>query len=462
MFSAQTYLDRRNVLKQTVPDGLILLPGLDDSPMNFPDNPYTFRQDSTFLYYFGLDRPQLTALIDLDENRDIIFGRDWTVEDLVWRGRQPPLSELAQQVGVLKTDSPENLIPLLEDARRRGRSVHLLPWYRPQTRLQLAHFLNTPLAALNELVSVPLIKAVVAQRSVKDPGEVDQIEAALEIIRDMHLLAMRCARPGIYEREIVGAMEGLVCARGSSMAFPPILTVRGEILHNHDHHHPLRPGDLVLNDSGAQSPLHYAGDITRTFPAAGAFSPRQKDIYQIVLHALQKAVDMLRPGVEFREVHFQACRCLVTGLQELGLMTGDPDEAVRAGAHALFFPCGLGHMLGLDVHDMEALGEDYVGYSETVRRRPEFGWRSLRLARALEPGFVITVEPGLYFIPELIDQWKADSRHAAFIRYPQVEKFRDFGGVRIEDDFLVTETAPRNLCPRLPKTIDQVEAACAD
>jgi Xaa-Pro aminopeptidase len=307
-------------------------------------------------------------------------------------------------------------------------------------------------------VSESLIKAVVAQRAIKTEDEIAEIEAALDISYEMQTLAMKMSKPGVYEREIVGAMEGLVLSRGSRLSFPTIFTIHGETLHNHYYGNQMKEGDIAVNDSGVESLLHYASDITRTIPVSGRFSQRQKEIYTIVLNAQEKTIEAVRPGVEFRNVHKLAYKILGSGLKDLGLIKGNIEEAVDAGAVTLFFQCGLGHMMGLDTHDMEDIGENYVGYTDTIIRNPEFGWRSLRLGRELEAGFVITVEPGLYFIPELIDRWKAEKKCCDFIDYDMVEKYREFGGIRIEDDVLVTENGHRVLGKKIPKTIDEVEA----
>jgi Xaa-Pro aminopeptidase len=458
MFPPETYIERRRKLKEQVVSGLILIPGNNESPMNYPDNPYPFRQDGSFLYYFGIDRPGLVALMNIDENEECIYGDDITVEDSVWMGPQTTLKELSGEVGVDSTEPLAQVAGIIKKAMRQGRTIHILPSYRQDTTLQLSDLLGIAPSELNSHISETLIRAVVAQRSVKSPEEIKQIEMALEISYETQILAIQKAAPGLYERDIVGAMEGLALAKGSRTSFPTILTIHGHILHNHYYGNQMNTGDMILNDSGMESPLHYASDITRTFPVSRKFSNRQKEIYQIVLQSQQRAIDMMKPGVEFRDVHFQASLELANGLKELGLMQGDMAEAVQVSAYALFFPCGLGHMLGLDVHDMEGLGEDYVGYTDTIKRRPEFGWRSLRLAKALEPNFVVTVEPGIYFIPELVGQWKQENKFSEFIKYNEVEKYLDFGGIRVEDDVLVTPTGNRILEPLIPKAISELEA----
>jgi Xaa-Pro aminopeptidase len=426
--------------------------------MNYPDNQYPFRQDSSFLYFFGLDFPDLAAVIDIDQNKEYVFGTDLTIDDIIWTGPQPLLKERCQKVGIADIGSLDKLAVVLKKAVQQGRKIHFLPQYRPENVLRIQQLLAIHPSVIDNHISEPLIRAVVAQRSIKTEEEIVQIEAALDISYQMHTTAMKMSKPGVYETEVAGAMESIALSCGCRLAFTTIFSVHGETLHNPHYENVMQQGDIAVNDSGAESAFHYASDITRTIPVGGKFSQRQKEIYTIVLNAYDKAIEAAEPGVEFREVHNLACKVLVSGLKELGLMKGDVEEAVNAGAHALFFQCGLGHMLGLDVHDMEGLGEDYVGYTDTIRRNPEFGRRSLRLAKALEKGFVVTVEPGLYFIPELIDRWKAEQKHAQFINYDRVEKYRDFGGIRIEDDILVTEEGCRLLGRKIPKTIDEVEA----
>jgi len=457
MFGANVYVERRRRLREQVQTGVILFPGNSESPMNYPDNQYPFRQDSSFLYFFGLDSPDLAAVIDIDEGTECIFGNDLTVDDIVWTGPLPTVGARCHEIGVDDTAPLDQLQAILPEAVRRGRTVRFLPQYRGENILRLSQLLGSHSTAVEEGHSGTLIEAVVAQRSVKTAEEVEQIEAALDISREMHIHAMKTCRPGVYEMEVAGAIEGIALSRGGRLAFPTILSIHGETLHNHFHGNRMSEGDMVVNDSGAEAASYYASDITRTIPVGGKFSRRQREVYAIVLDAQAKAIEAVRPGVEFRDVHRLACTVLLAGLKDLGLVKGDIEEAVDAGAHTLFFQCGLGHMMGLDVHDMEGLGEDYVGYTDTIKRNPEFGWKSLRLAKALEPGFVITVEPGLYFIPELINRWKADKKCRSFIDYDILEQYRDFGGVRIEDDILVTEDGCRALGEGIPKTIEDVE-----
>ncbi len=454
MFAKGTYVQRRERLRAQVGSGLIFLPGNDESPMNYRDNPYPFRQDSTFLYFLGLDQPGLAAVLDLDQGTECVFGHDPTVEEIVWTGPQPLLRDRCECVGVAQAAPSEELEQALSQAVRQGRIIHTVPPYRPE------HAGWHPKSGDTRRLepSPALIRAIVQQRSIKSPEEIEQIEMALDISARMHATAMKMAKPGVFEYEVAGAMEGIAVSRGVRLAFPAIFSIHGEIMHNPCHTNVLKTGDLVVNDSAAESPLYYASDITRTIPVGGRFSQKQREVYAIVLAAQQKAIAAAAPGVEWREVHRLTSVALMEGLRELGVVKGDPREAVATGAHTLFFPCGVGHMMGLDVHDMEPLGEEYVGYTDTIRRNPEFGWRSLRLAKAVEPGYVITVEPGIYFIGPLIDRWQAEGKHSRFIDYDKVESYRHFGGIRIEDDILITNDGCRILGPHIPRTIDEVEA----
>lgn len=458
MFAPNVYIERRKRLRTDVESGVILFLGNEESPMNYPDNQYPFRQDSSFLYFFGLDCPGLAAVIDIDQGSECIFGDDLTVDDIVWTGLQPPLKEKCQEVGISQTAAHDQLPATLIKAAEQGRKIHFLPQYRADNALKIEHLLAIPTAVIEDHVSEQLVRAVIAQRSIKTEDEITQIEKALDIACEMQTTAMKMSKPGVYERQVAGAMEAIALSHGGRLSFPTIFSIHGETLHNHYHGNLMKDGDIAVNDSGAESESHYASDITRTIPVSGRFSQRQKEIYTIVLDAQNKAIEAVKPGVEFRDIHHLASEVLVSGLKDLGLVKGDVAEAVQAGVHTLFFQCGLGHMMGLDVHDMEGLGEDYVGYTDTIKRNPEFGWRSLRLAKALEPGFVITVEPGLYFIPELIDRWKAEQKNAKYINYDAVDKYKDFGGIRIEDDVLVTQQGCRILGKPIPSTIEEVEA----
>jgi Xaa-Pro aminopeptidase len=457
MFEANVYVERRKLLKEQIKSGIILLLGNVESPMNYPANPYHFRQDSSFLYFFGLDNPGFNGLIDVEEGKDYIYGEDFTIDDIIWMGPQPKVKELAQGVGVSQTGTPAQLAEKLDNAIRQNRKIHFLPPYRPENLLQLQTLLGITGSSIKKYASVELIKAVIAQRSLKSAAEIAEIEKALDISGEMYKVVMQMAHPGTYEREIAGKIAGLVNTYGNQIAFPIILSVHGETLHNHGHGNRLAKNQLLVADSGAESPGHYASDITRTFPVGGTFTPRQKEIYQIVLDAQLAAIEAMKPNVTYKEIHLQVATIIASGLKDTGLMKGDVEAAVNEGAHALFFPHGLGHMMGLDVHDMEDLGEDWVGYDETVKRSDQFGLAYLRMAKALEPGHVITVEPGIYFIPALIDLWRAENKFASFINYAKVEDFRGFGGIRIEDNVLVTENRHRVLGKPIPKSIDEIE-----
>ena len=407
MFDQSIYVTRRNLLRTQVGSGLVLFLGNEESPMNYADNTYRFRQDSTFLYFFGLDAAGLAAVVDLDESTDTIYGNDLTVEDFVWTGPQPSLREMVAKVGVERTETLSRLAELLTRARAQGRRIHFLPPYRPENKLKLQEWLGVRPGQAGSDASVELIKAVVAQRSVKSPEEIAEIEKAVDVTVDMHLTGMRMARPGVAEAEIAAAVHRVALASGGNLAFPIIATVHGEVLHQHAHTGVLRSGGMFLLDAGAETARHYAADLSSTVPVDPKFTERQKEIYRITLAAHEAAKRSLKPGVKHLESHLAACREIAEGLKGLGLMKGDLDEAVRRGAHALFFPCGEGHMMGLDVHDMEDLGEVYVGY-EGQPKSTQFGLKSLRLARPLQPGFVVTIEPGSYFNSHLIDQWRAE------------------------------------------------------
>jgi len=457
MFPADTYTKRRAQLSATLKSGLLLFLGNDESPMNYTDNTYSFRQDSTWLYYFGIDHAGLAAVIDIDAHEITVFGNDLTIDDIVWTGPQPTIAELAAHAGVTKTAKAAALADVLKAAKAKGRTIHFLPPYRSEHRLKLADALGQSQAQIAAGASLELIRAVIAMRNHKTAEEVAEIERAVNITIDMHVTGMAMARPGMKESDIAARVTEIALAGGGGLSFPVIATIHGETLHNHYHGHTLKSGDLFLLDAGAETAMRYAGDLTCTFPVDQTFTSRQKDVYQIVLDAHLAAVAAVQPGRPFREIHLLACRTLAEGLKGLGLMKGDLDSAVAEGAHAMFFQCGLGHMMGMDVHDMENLGEVWVGY-DGVAKSTQFGLKSLRLARPLEPGFVMTVEPGLYFIPELMRRWKAEGKFLDFLNYDKIEKFADFGGVRIEEDLVVTETGYRILGKPRPRTIAEVEA----
>ena len=461
MFPSKIYSQRRNVLKSKFNSGLLLFLGNEESSMNYTDNTYAFRQDSTFLYYWGIDSPSLAAVMDIESGKEMVFGKDPTVDEIVWTGPQILLRKKAEATGVKESFELKKLSEFLEEAVRKGRKIHYIRQYRPENILKIEQLLDIPAARVNTSASTEFMKAVIEQRSIKSKEEIGQIEIGVNITREMQMAAMQKTKPGMYEREIAGMMHGIALARGGNLSFPIIFSIHGETLHNHSHHNKMKSGDLVVNDCGAESPLHYAGDLTRTFPVSGKFTSKQKEIYEIVLRAQKKAISMISPEVTFKDVHLTACKTLFDGLKELGLMKGDTEEAVKAGAHAIFFQCGTGHMMGLDVHDMENLGEEFIGYDENVQRSDQFGMCYLRLAKPLQPGFVVTVEPGIYFIPELYHAWKAEKKHESFINYKKLAGYMDFGGVRIEDDVLVLPTGNKVLGKKLAKTVSEIESACS-
>lgn len=457
MFSKEVYKSRREKLKTQVGNGLILLLGNEESSMSYLDNCYHFRQDSNFLYFFGIDRPGLVAIIDIDNNNEIIFGNDISVEDIIWSGPLESLAHQAESIGVLKTLPTLSITEKIKNALSEKRKIHYLPPYRPDNMLKLNSWLNLPTDSLKKGASVELIKAVVAQRSIKSQNEVEEIEKGVNVTVEMQATAAQLASDGISETKIAGIIQGIAVSAGGNLAFPTILTVNGQILHNHSQGNILKNGQMLLCDCGAETSMHYGGDLTRTSPVDNKFSTRQREIYDIVLHAHEAAIDSLHPGVYFRDVHLLACEKLAEGLKSIGLMKGDTKEAVKHGAHAMFFQCGLGHMLGLDTHDMEDLGEEYVGYTDELKKSTQFGLKSLRLGRKVETGFVLTIEPGIYIIPELIDLWKSENKFRDFINYDKLETYKDFGGIRMEEDLLITNNGSRILGKTLGRTAKAME-----
>jgi Xaa-Pro aminopeptidase len=458
MFPAEVYIQRRKRLKELVGKGVILFLGNKEVSMNYKANNYPFRQDSSFLYYFGLDIPDLAGMIDIESGEETIYGSDLTIEDIIWAGNQEPLQEKASRCGIKQIKALEKLDGDVFRVIAHNREVHYLPPYREQRRLQLAYYDNLKYEEVDRNASVPLIRAVVAQRSVKDSFEIQEMDNAMtDITREAYSEAVRQIKPGAFEYHVSGALEGSVLAKNLRMAYPVICSINGEILHNPCYCHELKKGHLLLIDAGAESSMRYATDITRTYPVGGKFAPQQKEIYEIVLRTQLDAIQAVKPGKPFVEIHNAAARVIASGLKEMGLMKGDMGEAVQNGAHALFFPHGIGHMIGLDVHDMEDVGEDYVGYDKEFKRSEQFGTAYLRMARRLQEGFTVTVEPGIYFIGPLIDKWRSEGRYRDFINYDAVEKFRGFGGIRIEDNLLVTAKGSRLIGKPISKTPDEVE-----
>lgn len=458
MFTANVYKERREKLCKQVGNGLILLLGNNESPSNYPDNSYHFRQDSSFLYFFGLNLPGMAGVIDAENGKEYLFANDFTMDDIIWMGPQPKVQELGHSIGVENSAPLSALNNIIEQALRKGMRIHFLPPYRAENKLWLQELTGIAPTMQKSYASEELIKAVVAQRSVKSTEEIAEIEEACLIGHRMHTCAMRLCKPGVKEQVIAGDMEGIALAYGAGVSFPTILSMNGETLHNHYHGNILETGRLMLTDAGAENINNYCSDFTRTIPVGGQFSPRQKAIYNIVLAAHDRAIEFARPGITWKQVHLEACKVITQGLKELGLMRGNVDEAVAAGAHALFMPHGLGHMMGLDVHDMEDIGQVYVGFDDEVRPSSQFGLASLRMGRRLQPGFVITDEPGCYFIPALIDQWKAEGTNKEFLCFKEIEKYKDFGGIRLEDDLLITENGSRLLGEeRIPIRIEEIE-----
>ncbi|MFN5787414.1 MAG: aminopeptidase P family protein [Bacteroidota bacterium] len=452
------YVQRRKILLNNVKDGLIFFPGNRESPMNYPDNTYHFRQDSNFLYYIGIDRPDLSVVLDTNSGETILFGDNFTLDQIVWLGALPTLESLAEKSGIVLVKPTSAIADYLSDALNQGRNVHILPPYRAENMLFINDFIKKSNISYHQLISEELIKQVVAQRSVKDAYEIQEMIDAVNISGKMHVAAMLATKPGMFEYELTGLVEGISVGNGGRISYPVILTTQGQTLHNHSYSGQLKEGGLVLGDFGSESAGHYAGDITRTFPVSKSFSSMQRDIYEIVLDTEIKAINQIKPGISYKDIHLQAALNIAEGLTQLGLMKGNPQDAVAAGAHALFFPHGLGHMIGLDVHDMEDLGEAYVGYDASVSRSTQFGLKSLRLGKKLEEGFVLTVEPGIYFIPQLMDKWGNDKMFSDFIAYDKLSAYRDFTGVRIEDNVLVIPDGHEILGNPIPKSISDVEA----
>jgi Xaa-Pro aminopeptidase len=455
MFSKEIYAARRAKLKQTVGSGLLLFWGNNESGMNYADNAYHFRQDSTFLYFFGLPYADLNAVIDRDNDREIIFGDELTIDAIVWMGAQPTLKEKSESVGITDIRPSTTMADYVKNARQHKQTIHYLPTYRAEHQVKLLAWLDVYPGTENP--SVPFILGVVNQRNYKSAEEIEEIDKACIVTADMHLTAMRMVRPGIRESEVAAAVAEVAYANNYQLSFPIIATINGQTLHNHYHGNLIKSGDMLLLDAGAETEMGYAGDMSSTIPSDSQFTARQKDIYDISVASHEAAVAALLPGVLFEDVYDLSARVIMEGLKGLGFVKGDPAEAVKAGAHALFFPCGLGHMMGLDVHDMENLGEVYVGYDGRPKST-QFGRKSLRLGRKLEPGFVLTIEPGIYFIPELIDLWRSQQKFTEFINYEKVATYKDFSGIRNEEDYLITETGARLLGKKIPLHTHEVEA----
>lgn len=458
-FSKQTYTERREVLKQKMGSGLLLIFGNNDAPSNYPNNAYKFRQDSSFLYYFGQQRDGLVGIIDVDNNREWLIGNDIDIEDIIWTGFVPSVHDLADEIGVSNTAPMAELQKMVDAAKAKGQEIHFLPPYRHDIMIQIGDLMGIHPLKTREAASVKFIKAVVDMRAVKSDEEIAEIERAMAIGYDMHTAAMKACRPGVTEKEVAGIMEGIATSRGCKVSFLSILTMHGEIFHGDPSLRPLEAGRLMLCDAGAETVNNYCSDNTRVTPISGRFTQKQKEIYSIVESCHDLVIEKAHPGLKWMDMHLDVCRLMTDRLKELGLMKGDTEAAVQAGAHAMFLQHGLGHMMGMDVHDMEGLGQVYVGFDDEVRPSTQFGTDCLRCGRRIQPGWVLTDEPGIYFIPALIDKWKAEGMHKDFINYDLLESYRDFGGIRIEDDILVTQDGCRVLGEKMiPYHIDELES----
>ncbi len=460
MFSKETYVNRRAELKKLVKSGIIILFGNNESPANFPANGYyPFRQDSSFLYYFGPKRDGLVGVIDVDNDKELLIGNDIDIDDIVWYGSVDSVHDMAEHAGVKESAPMKQLQVICDNAMKEKRTIHFLPPYRHDTMIQIFDLLGIHPSKQREAASVELIKAVVKMRSTKKQQEIEEIERACAIGYKMHTTAMRVTKPGVTEKYVGGQVNGIANSYGAMVSFPTIFSQHGEIMHGNPSMAVLESGRLALCDCGGETMEHYCSDNTRTFPVNGKFTQRQLEIYSIVEDCHDLALKISKPGVKYFDVHMDVCRLMTDRLKELGLMMGDTEEAVRAGAHAMFLPHGLGHMMGMDVHDMEGLGQTYVGFDDETRPNLEqFGTNCLRMGRRLEEGFVVTDEPGIYFIPALIDEWRAKGLHKDFINYEKLETYKDFGGIRIEDDILITSDGCRFLgeerIPYHPKDVE--------
>ncbi|MDO5000573.1 MAG: Xaa-Pro aminopeptidase [Bacteroidales bacterium] len=468
MFGKEVYIARRKALLERLAGqkGIALFVGNVDAPAQYKDNCYKWRQDSSWLYLFGIDEPRLAATIDLETGEETLYGDDFGIDDIIWMGPMPSVRELADSAGIARTAPYDAL-----GAALKGRQVHFLPASRYATRLTLGALLGLDPSEVTSAgkagcakASAPLVRALVALRLVKEPAEIERLDAACDLGYEMHTAARRGIRPGVIEQQIVGDMESVALAKGWGVSFPTILTQHGEIFHCHSHAMPVVPGKLMVIDAGVEANDHYASDFTRTYPTSGRFTQKQRDIYQTVYECNELAFGMIRPGVAYRDVHLAVAAHMLDNLKQLGLVSGDVDGMVADGIAGLFMPHGLGHNMGLDVHDMEDLGENLVGYDDDQTRSPQLGLGSLRMARRLQPGHVITDEPGIYFIPALIEQWKREGTDRGRIDYTKLAGYYDFGGIRLEDDVLVTSDGARRLGaqrqPIAPSDVAAVSAVC--
>ena len=456
MFHKNTYIERRKKLKEIVGRGLILLFGNEESPMNYTDNTYHFRQDSTFLYYFGIQRPGLVALIDIEKDVEIIFGDEYTIEDSVWMGPQPTIADKAESCGITIVQTANKLAATINEGKNIGQTIHFLPLYRAENKIKLQEIIGIAPADVATKFSIDLVKAVISQREFKTAEEIVEISKAVDVTVDMHVAGMKFAKPGMTEAQITAEVHKVALAAGGNISFPIIATIDGQTLHNHYHGNTVKEGNLFLLDAGYEDQMCYAGDLSSTIPISQKFTTEQKEIYQLTLDAHQASIDALGLGIPYKNAHIAACTSIFDGLKSMGFTKGNTSEAINEGAHALFFPCGTGHMMGLDIHDMEDLGESWVGY-DGQPKSTQFGLKSLRFAKPLQVGHVFTIEPGIYFIPELIDLWNSQNKFKDFINWDKVDAYRDFGGIRNEENFVMTESGAQLLGKPKPKTIDEIE-----
>lgn len=453
MFTKEIYIERRKKLKENFKDGIIIIMGNSFSPLDCPDNCYPFIQDATFKYYFGISHQDLIGIIDIDNNEDIIFGNDYTMSDIIWMGKQKFLKEQIHDVGVDKFLEKN----LLKDFLSNRKNIKFTNQYKADNIIYLSKILNLDVFKFDDYISMDLVKAIIKQRSTKENYEIEEIEKAVNITREMHIAAMKNVKAGMKEYELVAEVEKASRKYDAYFSFQTILSKNGQILHNHSHDNKIKNGDLILLDCGALSKSGYCGDMTTTFVVGGKYSERQKTIHNIVRDMVFKAKELAKAGITYKEVHIEVCKVLASEFKKLNLFKGNIEDIVYSGAYALFMPHGLGHMLGMTVHDMENFGEEYVGYDNEVKREKTFGLSSLRLGKRLEVGYVFTIEPGIYFIPELFKKWKNENLHREFLNYDEIEKYMDFGGIRIERDILITETGNRILGENFPLSADEIE-----
>ncbi|MDR1763641.1 MAG: aminopeptidase P N-terminal domain-containing protein [Dysgonamonadaceae bacterium] len=457
MFAKKTYVERRETLKKSLGKGLVILLGNSDAAINYAGNQYAFRQDSSFIYYLGLDAPDLAYVLDIDHNKEYLFGDELTIDDIIWMGNLPSLKERAEKVGISDVKPLSELASVVGAAVKSGQAVHYLKPYRFKNQLLISELLGKNPGQVQKDFSLELTKAIIKMRLIKSDEELAQLANAGQTGYAMHIVAMKMCHPGVSERDIAGVIEGLAISAGQGVSFPTILSMNGQTLHNHDHSETLKEGRLMLCDAGSENLEHYASDFTRTTAVGAKYNARQESVHNIVLRAVNESIAMAKPGIAYKNVHRNAYRIIFEGLREMGLTKGDTEAALEAGAPALFMPHGLGHAMGLDVHDMENLGETLVGYDDETQRDTMFGYASLRFGKRLEPGHVLTVEPGIYFVPQLIDKWKAEKICADFINFDRLQDFYDFGGIRLEDDIVITESGCRLVYEkRLPITIEEI------